>query len=651
MPSGSDTTAEAAPTGPDADRPGQRTTGSAATPPTEGADGAEGGDAVGGREPVEGRDAVGGRDAVEGGESGATGSAAPGAARPGAAASGAGASGAASSAPGAASAPTAVSAPSPEASAASSAGERRPGRLRRLGLLARREARRSALAAVSGLALGLAFPPFGVWPLSLVAVAALALLTHGRTARQGAWTGFAFGVPFFLLLLKWLSVVGWDAVVGLSVIEAAFLALMGAGLALVSRLPVPALWPLWTACLWVAEEWARDRVPFGGFPWGRLAFANTGSPYTPLAALGGAPLVTFGVALTGGALAGAALTLWRLRGAGGFSPRRALPAAGAVAVAAAVTAAGFAVPIPTAADDSVDIAVVQGNVQQPGMDFLGRPMMILDNHVKATLNLAKDVRAGRIAKPDLVIWPENASDLDPFEYREAYARIDEAVKSIGVPVLVGALVDHPTKRGYVENQGIVWDPKSGPGASYTKQHPVPFGEYVPFRQELSKVITRLQRVPRDFYPGDHTGVLNVGPARLGDVICFEVAYDEIVRDTVNAGARAIVVQTNNATYGRSGQPEQQLVMSKLRAIEHGRPVITAATSGISAVVSPDGTIEQRTKEFTQDVLTARIPLRDGKTLADRVGATPEWVLAMVGVLSCAAAIMIGRRGRTDKKGQ
>ncbi|WP_241788136.1 apolipoprotein N-acyltransferase [Streptomyces sp. PRh5] len=523
--------------------------------------------------------------------------------------------------------------------------------MRRLGLLARREARRSALAAVSGLALGLAFPPFGVWPLSLVAVAALALLTHGRTARQGAWTGFAFGVPFFLLLLKWLSVVGWDAVVGLSIIEAAFLALMGAGLALVSRLPVPALWPLWTACLWVAEEWARDRVPFGGFPWGRLAFANTGSPYTPLAALGGAPLVTFGVALTGGALAGAALTLWRLRGAGRFSPRRALPAAGAVAVAAAVTAAGFAVPIPTAADDSVDIAVVQGNVQQPGMDFLGRPMKILDNHAKATLNLAKDIKAGRIAKPDLVIWPENASDLDPFQYREAYARIDEAVKSIGVPVLVGALVDHPTKQGYVENQGIVWDPKSGPGASYTKQHPVPFGEYVPFRQELSKIITRLQRVPRDFYPGDHTGVLNVGPARLGDVICFEVAYDEIVRDTVNAGARAIVVQTNNATYGRSGQPEQQLVMSRLRAIEHGRPVITAATSGISAVVSPDGTIEQRTKEFTQDVLTARIPLRDGKTLADRVGATPEWVLAMVGVLSCAAAIMIGRRGRTDKKGQ
>ncbi|MFI0815786.1 apolipoprotein N-acyltransferase [Streptomyces sp. NPDC021098] len=540
----------------------------------------------------------------------------------------------------------------PAAAEASAApGGARPGRWGRLVRLARREAGRSALAAVAGLALGFAFPPFGLWPLSLLAVAALSLLTHGRSARQGAWTGFAFGLPFFVLLLKWLSVIGWDAVIGLSVIESLFLVLMGAGFALVSRLPVPSLWPLWTACLWVTEEWARDRVPFGGFPWGRLAFANTGSPFTPLAALGGAPLVTFAVALAGGLLASAALALWRLRAAGGLPARGVLPAAGAVVVAVAVTAAGFAVPIPTRADDSVDVAVVQGNVQQAGMDFLGRPMKILNNHVHATLELAKDVKAGRIKKPDLVIWPENSSDLDPFQYREAYARSDEAVKAIGVPVLVGALVDHPTKPGYVFNEGIVWDPKKGPGASYTKQHPVPFGEYVPFRKELSKVITRLQRIPRDFYPGDHTGLLNVGPARLGDVICFEVAYDAIVRDTVNAGARAIVVQTNNATYGRSGQPEQQLVMSRLRAIEHGRPVITAATSGISAVVAPDGTIEQRTKEFTQDVLTARIPLRDGTTLADRVGATPEWVLAMVGVLSCAAAIMIGRRGRTDEKGQ
>ncbi|WP_435861276.1 apolipoprotein N-acyltransferase [Streptomyces morookaense] len=523
----------------------------------------------------------------------------------------------------------------------------RPRRAVRLARLARREAPRTALAAAAGLALAAAFPPYDVWPLSVVAVAALALLTRGRTVRQGAWTGFAFAFPFFFCLLRWLHVVGYDAVTGLSLVEALFVVALGAGLALTSRLRG---WPLWGACLWIAQEWARDRVPFGGFPWGRLAFANTGSPFTPLAALGGAPLVSFAVALAGGLLAYAAAALWRARGAG-RRLRALLPAVEAVALAVAVSVAGYVVPVPTRADGTVDIAIVQGNVEKPGMDFLGRPLMVLDNHVSATLQLADDIRAGKVKKPDLVIWPENSSDLDPFQYQEAYDRIDSAVRSVGVPVLVGALVDHPGKPGYIDNKGIVWDPQTGPGASYAKQHPVPFGEYVPFRAELSKVITRLQRVPRDFYPGDHTGVLQVGPARLGDVICFEVAYDEIVHDTVTAGARALVVQTNNATYGRTGQPEQQLAMSRLRAVEHGRAVVTAATSGISAVVAPDGRVLQRSEEFTQDVITARIPLRDGTTVADRVGAGPEWALAMVGLLSCAAAILIGRRGRLDKKGQ
>jgi apolipoprotein N-acyltransferase len=271
--------------------------------------------------------------------------------------------------------------------------------------------------------------------------------------------------------------------------------------------------------------------------------------------------------------------------------------------------------------------------------------------VQATLKLAADIKSGKVPKPDLVLWPENSSDLDPFTHPEAYDKITQAVQAVGVPVLVGVLVDGPDA-DHVQNEGIVWDPVKGPGAHYTKQHPVPFGEYVPFRKELTKVISRLDEIPRDFYPGKTTGVLQIGPARLGDVICFEVAYDGIVRDTVNAGARAIVVQTNNATYGKTGQPEQQLAMSRLRAIEHGRAVVTAATSGISAIVGPDGKIEQRSEEFTQQVLNADIPLRDGKTVADRVGAAPEWALAMVGLLSCAVAIALDRRGRTrTTKGQ
>ena len=553
-----------------------------------------------------------------------------------------------------------------------SAGARQPvrdGSGPSLGERLRRGLPRTTAAVLLGLLLAASFPPYDLWPLSLVAVAGLSLLTRGGTARQGAWAGFAFGTPFMLWLLDWLQVIGSDAWIALSVVEALFLAVMGAGLATTSRLRA---WPLWTACLWVAQEWARDRLPLGGFPWGRLAFANTGSPYTPLAALGGAPLVTFGVALTGALLAAAALPLLRLLpprvlaalGRSGRIPQavpavEALPAArprlslrliaGPAVLAAAVTLAGYAVPLRTGAGgsgaaDTVEVAVVQGNVPHPGMDFLGRPMAVLNNHVRATETLATDVTAGRRHRPDLVIWPENSSDLDPFTNPEAYAAIDRAVKDVGAPVLVGTLVDGPDAR-HVRNEGIVWDPVTGPGASYTKQHPVPFGEYVPFRSFLSTFITRLDRVARDFYPGTSTGVLRLGPARIGDVICFEVAYDELVRETVNAGGRVLVVQTNNATYARSGQPDQQLAMSRLRAVEHGRAVLVAATSGISAVVAPDGSVRQRTAELTPDLLTARIPLLDGRTLADHLGAWPEWMVAIVGLLSCAVGVRRGRSGR------
>ncbi|XCM84207.1 apolipoprotein N-acyltransferase [Kitasatospora sp. HUAS MG31] len=529
----------------------------------------------------------------------------------------------------------------------------KPGRLARI----RAGLPRTGLAVLAGLLLAAAFPPYDLWPLSIVGVAALSLLTRGRTARQGAWTGFAFGFPFFLGLLSWLSVIGWDATIGLSVVEALFVAALGAGLAVTSRLPV---WPLWGACLWVAQEWARDRLPLGGFPWGRLAFANTASPYTPLAALGGAPLVTFAVALTGTLLAWSAVRLLpALRrdstdtentgntASTASSARSARPAALAGLGAVGLLLVGYAVPVPTDAADTVKVAIVQGNVEKPGMDFLGRPMMVLNNHAGVTERFAEDVAAGRAERPDVVIWPENSSDLDPFTDPAARARIDEAVRAVGVPTLVGALVDGPDAQ-HVQNEGIVWDPMTGPGASYTKQHPVPFGEYVPFRSELSKVITRLQRVARDFYPGQGNGVMQLGPARIGDVICFEVAYDEIIRDTVNDGGRVLVVQTNNATYARSGQPEQQLAMSRLRAVEHGRSVLIAATSGISAVIAPDGSVVSRTEELTPDVLTATVPLRDARTVADRVGAVPEWVLALAGLAACGVAVAGGlRRRRSD----
>jgi apolipoprotein N-acyltransferase len=174
---------------------------------------------------------------------------------------------------------------------------------------------------------------------------------------------------------------------------------------------------------------------------------------------------------------------------------------------------------------------------------------------------------------------------------------------------------------------------------------VPFGEYIPFRDQLAGLIERLDQIPRDFYAADEPGNLRVGPADVGDVICFEIAYDDLVRDVVTGGADVLVVQTNNATYTGTGQPQQQLAISRLRALEHGRTVLVAATSGISAVVEPDGDVARRAPERTARTLVTDIALHDGTTLATRLGALPEWVLAALGL---GAAALGGRRLRARR---
>lgn len=484
---------------------------------------------------------------------------------------------------------------------------------------------RLALALVSGLLLYLAFPPVGASWLAAPAVGLLALSCLGARARLGAALGFVHGVALFLPLVEWAAAnAGLLALIALVLLQAAFFALLGAALALVTR---TAGWPLWTAAIWVGQEALRARVPFGGFPWGKLAFSQGDSWLTPLAALGGAPLVSFAVALLGGALAWAALRL------------RPTPVVAGLAVLGALAATGGAaalVPVPTSGE-TVRVSVVQGNVPRLGLDFNAQRAAVLDNHVRATRELAADVRAGRVEQPELVVWPENASDIDPFTDPAAYDAIDAAVQDVGVPVLVGAVLQGPGEK--ISNVGIVWDPETGPGARYVKRHPVPFGEYIPYRSLVRRITTKVDLVPRDFAAGNEVGVLDVGPVRLGDVICFEVAYDDLVRDTVTGGGRLLVVQTNNATFGRSGETVQQLAMGRLRAVEHGRTVLVAATSGISAVIEPDGEIVDRAPVFTRRVMTHEVPVRSDLTVATRVGAVPEALLAGLGALAVGAALV------------
>jgi len=316
----------------------------------------------------------------------------------------------------------------------------------------------------------------------------------------------------------------------------------------------------------------------------------------------------------------------------------ALPLAGALAVPLAT----FAMPRPGDEGRTVNVGIVQGNVPGEGMYAFGEePAIVLKNHAEQTHRLAAAVRAGTLPKPDLVILPENSTDIDPYRSAEAAAIIDASVKDVGVPTLVGAVAaigdEHRATRS------LVWDPVTGPGAYYDKQQLVPFGEFTPFQDLVFALFERARLVGRQSVPGTRDGDLRLGPVTVGAVNCYEVAFDGIVRDTVRAGGTPLVVQTNNASYALTNLPPQQLAMSKLRAVEHNRAVVTAATTGISAFVMPNGKVSWQTREKVADMTVVTVPVRTQATIATRVGALPEWALILMGSGAVVVAAWRGRK--------
>ncbi|MEV4218419.1 apolipoprotein N-acyltransferase [Nonomuraea sp. NPDC049725] len=499
-------------------------------------------------------------------------------------------------------------------------------------------AMRAAVMSAGSLLLYLAFPPLGWWPCAPLGLALIAASLYGAGPRRAAWLGYLGGLVFLFPALAWVRTVGDDVWLMLVGVESLFYAALAVAAALVLRLK---WWPLWFAALWVAMEWLRGLVPIGGFPWARVAFSQGESVFTPYAALGGAPLVSFAATLCGALLAYAVLH----RPAPG--PKAALRRVAPVALALAVPLLGLAVPRPGDEGRTVNVGIVQGNVPGRGMDIFGdEPAIVMKNHADGTRRIAQAVRDGRLPRPDIVVLPENSTDIDPFRDAYAYRTIDESVKDVGVPTLIGAVVAIGDDRR--ATRSLVWDPVTGPGAHYDKQRLVPFGEYTPFKELVLALWDRAALVGRQSVAGTVPGDLKLGPVTVGAVNCYEVAYDDTVRGTVRAGGTPLVVQTNNATYAQSNLPAQQLAMSQLRAVEHNRAVVTAATTGISAFVTPDGKVSWQTRELVADQTVVTVPIRTEHTIATRVGALPEWALMVMG--AAAVGVAVWRRRRDDRMG-
>ncbi|HUQ00563.1 MAG TPA: apolipoprotein N-acyltransferase [Aeromicrobium sp.] len=482
------------------------------------------------------------------------------------------------------------------------------------------------VAVVAGVVVSLNFDPVALPFSAVVGVAAFFALACRLAESALAWwrvalVGVVFGLAFFGPLIWWMNAVSHGAYAALTLVQALYFAPVLLGLRLVARLP---WWPVAMPLVWTLGESARSAVPFSGFPWGRLAHITIDTPLDGYVRWVGEPMTSFIVALVAAGLA------WLM-----VRPRERIlyVAAGAAAIflIGALLSTGLA-----GGDrgETAEIAIVQGNV--PGTFLTWRRGEIFELHAAETVRLARRIAAGKVPRPDLVLWPENATDVDPFHDRQLAARIESLAARLRAPILVGGLFDGPTVNT-AYNAGVVWT-ASGPQDRYVKRKLVPYGEYVPFRRVLGPVVPKFDRfIPRDMLPGDQPNLLSAGPVRLGDTICWDIAFDGLLREAVTGGAQVIVVQTSNASFTGTAQPAQQFKIARLRAIETGRWVLIPSTNGISAIVDATGHVVARAPMHRPALLSADVPLAAGSTVGVMIGHWLQYALLASGVAALGMA--------------
>src|SRR5579884_3038072 len=510
---------------------------------------------------------------------------------------------------------------------------------------------RLAITIAAGLLLCASFPSFNWWWAAIVAFALLAwvLTRPATTLLGGLGYGYLFGLAFYLPLLPWIAkLVGAMPLAALVIVCALFPAFFGLLAVVVRRLPG---WPIWFALLWAAQEWVKCTVPFGGFPWGVVAAGQTDGPFLPLVRLGGVSVLSTAIVLIGCSLTAITLEIvaWsrdsrdtRSTGTADAPPAVVLPG---MCICVALLASIIVWPpvrhsgAGAGNDATVTVAAVQGNVPRLGLEFNAQRLAVLHNHVRETIRLADDVHAGRAPQPQFVIWPEDASEIDPLLNADAAQQITAAVDAIGAPILVGTLTDVPGASGAkpaARNTVIVWNPRTGAGDRHDKQIVQPFGEYLPWRG-FFRHLTALADWASNIVPGESTGVVHAGGVPVGVATCWEVIFDRALRESVHNGAQVLAVPANNANFNQR-MSEQQLAFAKVRAVELDRYVVVASNTGISAVVAPDGRELARTDFFVPAYLDSQVRLKTTTTPAARWRSIVQWLLVIAAAAAVLAAI-------------
>ncbi|MFC8801494.1 apolipoprotein N-acyltransferase [Promicromonospora sp. NPDC057138] len=505
-----------------------------------------------------------------------------------------------------------------------------------------------ALAVAGGFALDAAFPSLGWWPLAFVAVTLALVSLVGRSLWGSVLVGAAFGAAFYFPHVSWAArflgddPLGWLPWVALASVETLLLAALSPLVTLAYRwLPrwrdtagtrlvaLPAL----VAGAWVARELVVGSWPYGGFPWGRLGMSQSESPIAPVASwLGVSGLGFLMVALCAGAVEAAR---WAARRAteGDARPLSLPRWSGAVPVGLLAVVMVMVPQFPTADAGTLRVGAVQGDGPAAFSDRRA-PQEVLRSQLAASVPLEDE-------RVDVVLWPEGGVDSDPAAEPATARVLSEAADAYGAPIVLNAA---SAVGELVYNTSFLWT-GDGPEVTHAKRHPVPFGEYIPDRWLYGAIVPELVNLlGREYTPGDDSPVLDLGRAKAGLAICFDVAFDDVIREDVNDGAQVFMFQTNNADFRGTDENLQQREIARMRAIETGRSVVNLSTTGTSQVFAPDGTTQQTLPFDEAGLMTADVELRDGRTAGIVLG---PWIqgLALWGTLASLAVLAAGARRR------
>jgi apolipoprotein N-acyltransferase len=469
-------------------------------------------------------------------------------------------------------------------------------------------------ALASGVLLSAAFKPIGLWFAAPLAIALLIYTVEkfGKHFYVFAVFAFSFNAAGLIWSNKYVGVAPWIALVLLQTLlflPLGFLKKLGE------------YWYFYLPVSFLALEELRSRFPFGGFGWLRIGFSQVDAPYARLASVGGVSLLSLATLLLGVA----AFQLAR-RGSGLTLP----------GIAIALTLSGIFVFPNNSPRQTFQVLAVQGSVPKLGLDFNERATEVFNRHLIAT---EKALIEGK--KPDLILWPENSVDVDPFNNPLIGSAISALVDKNKIPVVIGAVLRTDNK---LQNASILWEPKAGATSTYIKRHLTPFGEVMPLRSALT-FFSDLPNQVEDFSPGISAVIHKVGQAVIAPIICFVLIDDRLIQSSANS-SNLFVVQTNSATFANTAQSAQQLAITRVRSIEHARYAVSVSTVGISAIVDTNGVVLKSTKENIAASINSAVALNSTRTIYDRVGEF-AWVLVLLIGLGFGAGL--GYAARVGKR--